>query len=145
MARQTYAQVETKSADLASDFGLDWATKLFGAEAIASLPVRKAGKNKGKPAGMVIWRKAVTAGWCRENQSPVKVGSLVDAWIGTGPYSPRSDALSGTWLGRVQPLASSPFFLFQEGRDRHAAEAAREAADRARCLADEQDPGPTAA
>jgi hypothetical protein len=33
---KTYAVLETKYADLATDFGLDWATKLFGAETIAS-------------------------------------------------------------------------------------------------------------
>jgi hypothetical protein len=53
---KTYAMLETKSADLATEFGLDWATKLFGAEAIASLPVRTSGKNKGKPKGAPVRR-----------------------------------------------------------------------------------------
>lgn len=123
-----YATLETKSADLATPFGRDWATKLFGAEAIASLPVRASGKNKGAPKGFVIWRKAVTAGYCREIQSPVAVGNLTDAWIGEGPLSLRSGAMSGVWMGRTETLALSRYFLFEEGRKRVTDERAREAA-----------------
>jgi hypothetical protein len=126
-----YAQLETHHADLASDFGLEWATKLFGADAIASLPIRQAGKHKGKPKGFVIWRKATVAGYCREVQSPLKVGGLADAWIGEGPLSWRSNAMAGQWLGRNQSLAASfsVGVFFDEGRARHAAEQARLAAD----------------
>lgn len=126
-----YAQLETRHADLASDFGLEWATKLFGADAIASLPVRQAGKNKGKPKGFVIWRKATVAGYSRDVQTPLKVGGLADAWIGEGPLSPRSNAMTGRWLGRTQSLAASASLgaFFDEGRARHAAEQARLTAD----------------
>ena len=127
-----YAQLETKSADLATDFGLEWATKLFGEEAIASLPVRASGKNKGKPKGFVIWRKANVAGYCREISAPHKVGQLADAWISSGCYSARNDALRGKWLGRVQGLAASASlgYFFEEGRARHAADQARDEAER---------------
>ena len=30
MAKTTYARLETKFSDLATDFGLEWAIKLFG-------------------------------------------------------------------------------------------------------------------
>ena len=125
-------QLETKSADLATAFGREWATKLFGAEAVASLPTRQAGKNKGAPKGYVIWRKAQASGYCRECQSPVKAGQLVDAWIGTGTFSSRGDAVWGRWLGRVQPMAASASagLFFDEGRARWAVETAREDAER---------------
>lgn len=124
-ARQ-YAVLVPKSADLASDFGRQWAEKLFGAEAIASLPMRLSGKHKGKPKGYVIWRKAIVAGWSREAGAPLAVGQLADAWIGEGPLSHRSDALSGKWLGRMQPLASaaSAGHFFDSGRARWATEEA---------------------
>lgn len=128
MAR-TYATLETKSADLATEFGLDWATKLFGAEAIASLPIRASGKNKGKPKGFVIWRKASTAGYCREVQSPMTVGQLADAWIGLGFATTRNGAIDGRWMGRPEKLALSRCYLFEEGRARRAAEIARAGAD----------------
>lgn len=136
-----YATLETRSADLATPFGLDWATKIFGAEAIASLPTRQAGKNKGAPKGHIIWRKAATAGYCRECQHAVAVGSLVDAWIGAGGMTPRSEAMQGNWLGRIQNLAGARHYLFEDGRARHAAEQAieREHHERALAAADARD------
>lgn len=133
MARRPSIPLTFHTADLATEFGRDWATKLFGEEAIASLPTRHAGKNKGAPKGFVIWRKANGSGWCAECQSPVRAGQLVDAWIGTGAFTPRSEAVSGNWLGRVQPMgcSASTGYFFDEGRARHAAEAAREAEWRA--------------
>lgn len=128
--RRIPVRLEWKNAALSTPFGRDWAIKLFGEEAIASLPLLKAGKNKGQTKGFVHWRKAATAGWCDECQSPVAVGQLVDAWIGAGPCSLRENALSGgPWMGRsMQALASSHRNLFQEARDRHAREQARDAA-----------------
>jgi hypothetical protein len=128
---RTYAALETKSADLATAFGLEWATKLFGEEAIASLPVRKSGKNKGAPKGFVIWRKATTSGWCREVEGPLGVGQLADAWIGMGFCTPRGAATAGQWLGRRQTLAASVSAggFFEAGRARYAAERAKRESD----------------
>jgi hypothetical protein len=120
--------LEIRNAKLSTEFGLDWATKLFGAEAIASLPILQAGKDKGRPKGYIIWQKSLGSGWCRECQSGVAVGQIVAAWVGEGPCSLGSGAIAGRWMGRVQPLCGSRTHLFQEARDRHAAEAAREAA-----------------
>jgi hypothetical protein len=123
----TYFPMDVKHADLATEFGLNWATQLFGAEAIASLPVRKSGKNKGAPKGFVIWRKAVNGGYCRDLGHAVKAGGFIDAWIGAGFASNRSDAVQGRWLGRSQALAGSVGgYLFEQGRER---------ADRERALA----------
>lgn len=135
---KSYAQLETRNADLATDFGLEWATKLFGADAIASLSIRTVGKNKGKPKGFVIWRKATVAGYCRDVQGPLAVGQLADAWIGRGCFSNRSDAVYGQWLGRSQSLAASASlgYFFDAGRARWAAERARADADRAEEIAE---------
>lgn len=118
-----FAVLAPKSAGLETEFGRSWAEKLFGVEAIASLPVRTVGKNKGAPKGFVIWRKAIVAGWCREIYAPLAVGGFADAWIGAGPCSPRDGALVGKWAGRMQPLAGSKAVLFG-GAERMAAEAA---------------------
>jgi hypothetical protein len=130
MAKRTYATLQVKSADLASDFGLGWATSLFGAEAIGSLPVRASGKNKGKPKGFVIWRKAASAGYCREVCSPVAIGQFTDAWIGVGCFVMRGGdgVMNGMWLGRVQPLSAScsAGYFFDKGRARWAEEKARD-------------------
>lgn len=122
------ARTETKSADLATDFGLRYATWLFGEEAIASLPVRKIGKNKGKPKGHVIWLRTVSAGYHPCVDGGVKEGVTVRAWIGSGMFSPESDALQGEWLGRTQSLCGSACFLGPEKRAKWTAERAREAA-----------------
>lgn len=125
-------QLCTRSADLATDVGLAWATKLFGEEAIASLPIRATGKNKGKPKGFVIWRKALNPGYCREVCGPLAVGQIADAWIGAGSLTLRSAAVYGQWLGRSQPLAASASAgaFFADGRDKHAQEQARLDAER---------------
>ena len=73
MAREN-VRLDWKQAALSTSFGRDWAIKLFGEDAVASLPVLKAGKNKGQPKGFVHWRKAASAGYCHECQSPVAVG-----------------------------------------------------------------------
>jgi len=129
MAR-AYVRLETKSAKIASEFGRDWAIKVFGANAIDSLPKFQRGPNAGQPKGYIIWRKALSGGWCQECQSPLAIGQLADAWVGLSSLSLRSDAMSGQWLGREQPLAGSTDNLFQSGRDRWAAEQARIEQDR---------------
>jgi hypothetical protein len=127
--RRAPVQTTIKSADLATEFGLSWAIRLFGEEAVASLPIRSTGKNKGAPKGHVLWEKAATAGYVPHLGHAVAVGSLMGAWIGGSNQTPRGAAMSGQWLGRVQPLAGSPYHLFEGGRARWAAEQARVKAD----------------
>jgi hypothetical protein len=59
----TYARLETKVAELASDFGRDLATRWFSAEIVASLPTYVRGSKAGLPKGWLIWEKAVSGGW----------------------------------------------------------------------------------
>lgn len=84
-----------------------------------------AGKNKGKPKGFVIWRKALASGYCREVQSPLAAGAVADAWLAAGAFCTRSEPLTGLWLGRVQEIAGSGYYLFEEDRARAAADMAR--------------------
>jgi hypothetical protein len=120
------ATLTEKTAALATEFGLEYAERLFGAEALAALPRYVRGKNAGKLKGHLIWIKCERGGW-----SPYGVAypnSTVRAWIGAGPFSPQSEALSGFWLGRVQSLCGSECFLGEKNR---AAEMARQARERA--------------
>lgn len=135
MARHS-VQFDCKHAALSTDFGRDWATKLFGEEAIASLPVLKSGKNKNHPKGFVQWRKAVTSGFI-PGFGPVQAGQLIDAWIGESMFSTKDSALRGQWMGRVQGLAGSSGMLFQAARDAHASQEQRNKADQAECLGDD--------
>jgi hypothetical protein len=130
--RPTYAQTQQRYADLATDFGLDLATRWFGAEAIASLPVRASGKNKGKPKGVLNWLTTTTAGYCPYVSGGAPVGMVVRAWIGIAAYSGQDDAVQGQWMGRVQSLCGSKALLGPEARERDAEQRARFAAEDAR-------------
>lgn len=113
-----HAQTEQKSAKLSSDFGYQYAVRLFGQEAIDSLPVLKSGPNKGKPAGYVCWLKTTTPGYCVYVAGGAPAGMVVRAWIAAGPFGGQSDALQGKWCGRVEELCFSRCYLGEEGRAR---------------------------
>lgn len=70
-----YARIENRSAYLSSEFGEDYARRLFGDEIIDALPRYVRGKRKGKIKGRVTWRKCVKGGWVK-----------------TGPYGGYGDA-----------------------------------------------------
>lgn len=123
--KRRYAATIGRSASLSTEFGLEYATHLFGEEAVASLPVLQRGPNKGKPKGYVIWLKTTEAGYHPNAGTGVAAGTVVRAWIGEGPYSPEQSALRGTWLGRTQELCGSRSVLGPQYRER---EAARQAA-----------------
>lgn len=113
------AQVDHKSAKLSSDWGYQYAVRLFGQEAIDSLPVLKSGPNKGKPAGYVCWLKTRTAGYCSYVYGGAPAGMVVRAWVGQGQFTPEDNALSGMVFGRIQPMCLSRCYLGEEGRARH--------------------------
>jgi hypothetical protein len=116
MARTTHAQTEQKAAKLSSDFGYDYAVRLFGQEAIDSLPKLTRGPGAGKPKGYVCWLKTTTPGYCGYVGGGAPAGMVVRAWIGNGPFSPQGDALTGMWLGRVQTICGSRSLLGEENR-----------------------------
>jgi hypothetical protein len=107
---------ETKTAKIASDFGYDWAVKLFGRNAVESLPKFERGPNKGKPKGFVLWKKAISSGYSRAYGQPVSPGTLVRAWIGEGQFSLENDAMHGRFMGRTQAICASRSLLFEDGR-----------------------------
>jgi hypothetical protein len=129
MARITHARTEQRSAQLTTDFGLKYAIKLFGQEAIDSLPLLQSGPRRGKPKGHVIWRTTTSAGYHVNAGRGVAAGTVVRAWIGAGPFSGEEAALTGLWLGRTQQLCGSRDLLTAEYRAQHAAEQARDAAE----------------
>lgn len=120
------ARLVTKAAPLCEEFGEAYATRLFGAEALAELPRYVRGKHAGKLKGFLHWVKAETGGWSRYGVA--YPNSTVRAWIGAGAYSHESEALSGMWLGRIQHLCGSACYLGEENR---AAEMTRQAAENA--------------
>lgn len=58
-----YARCETNSAYMSGDFAVSYATRLFGAEAVANLPRISRGKRKGLIKGMLSWTKCTVGGW----------------------------------------------------------------------------------
>lgn len=126
MARN--APTTHRTARLSEDFGRQLAERWFGAEAIASLPVLKAGPHKGQPKGTLNWLTTTAAGYHVNAGGGVAAGTVVRAWVGEG-MSDERNALSGMWMGRVQNLCGSKALLNEEARQRDAAERARDAAE----------------
>jgi len=58
-----YAKTETKTASLAGEFGESFARRIFGDEAVDSLPRITRGPRKGKIKGYMGWKKCVVGGW----------------------------------------------------------------------------------
>jgi len=130
MARTKQAKVETRTAPLWEEFGIEYATRLFGAEALTDLPRYARGPNAGKPKAFLRWMRATSNGWCRECQGPVSEGGLVRAWITSAQFGHSNDeyVLTGNWLGRTQPLCGSRAVLGEANR---TAEIQRQEAARA--------------
>ena len=123
-----HASVVTRHARLTEEFGLAYATRLFGEEAVASLPRFVRGKHAGLPKGYLHWVMAERGGWSREaGGAVVRPGELVRAWIGEGPFS--QQAMYGQWLGRNQELSGAAYYLGEAGRARDASDKARDRAD----------------
>lgn len=126
---KTTAQVVRHRAALAEEFGLNYATKLFGADALAALPRYQRGKNAGKLKGAIVWIKAERGGWHYEYG--VCRPGLVRAWIVAGYDGNQGDAVTGMFHGRVQNLCASASMLGEANRAAEAARQAAEATDRA--------------
>src|SRR5882672_4624658 len=131
MARRMRVQLRHRTAKLSEQFGYDYAVRLFGQEAIDSIPTLASGPNKGKPKGYLTWRTAMSAGWVAECQGACKEGGIVDAWIGEGMGTYRDDAMRGMWCGRNQSLAGSRSTLTREYREFAARDQVRHNAEMA--------------
>ncbi len=64
----TRASFTVKNAWLSSDFGENYARKLFG-DKVNELPHYVRGKRKGKLKGQILWTKCVAGGWVRTGPS----------------------------------------------------------------------------
>lgn len=64
-----YASTETKIAYMSGEFAVSYATRLFGAEAVASLATISRGKRKGAIKGVLSWTKCTVGGWQRNGYS----------------------------------------------------------------------------
>lgn len=60
-----YAQIDSRSAYLSTEFGEEIARKWFGDESVDALPRYTRGPRKGKIKGAVTWSKVVRGGWVR--------------------------------------------------------------------------------
>jgi hypothetical protein len=60
-----YAQIESRTAYLSTDFGEEIARKWFGDSVVDSFPRFVRGPRKGKIKGAVTWSKVVRGGWVR--------------------------------------------------------------------------------
>lgn len=111
-----YAVTVCREAPLSSEFGLAYATKLFGEETIADLPRYVRGPRKGQIKAWLIWEKAEKGGWHRTYG--VTRPGLVGAYIAAGSGDPT--ALRGTWMGRINELRGSRAVLSAEYRAQEA-------------------------
>lgn len=116
--RAREARTIHRFAALKDEFGLSYATRLFGEETIASLPVITRGPNKGKPKGYIVWLRTTEAGYHPNAGGGVKADTTVRAWLGDGPYTPQENAIRAMWLGRIQNVCGSMSLLGEENRKR---------------------------
>ena len=65
MDKKGFARFETKHSWLSSEFGENYARKLFGDVIVDSLPRYVRGKRKGLLKGYIEWRKCVAGGWVK--------------------------------------------------------------------------------
>jgi hypothetical protein len=93
-----------KNAALSTEFGYNYAVELFGQTAIDSIPVLKAGPNKGKPKGYVFWMKTTAPGYHHYAAGGVGANVTIRCWIGETFGTPENDAALGFWHGRWQNL-----------------------------------------
>lgn len=118
MTRRREARTIHRFAALKDEFGLSYATKLFGEETIASLPVISRGPNKGKPKGYVIWLRTAEAGYHPNAGGGIGADTTVRAWLGDGQYTPQDNAIRALWLGRIQSVCGSMSLLGEANRKR---------------------------
>lgn len=93
-----------KQAELSSEFGYNYAVELFGQVAVDSIPVLKAGKNKGKPKGWIFWMRTTAPGYHPYASGGVGANVTIRCWIGENYGTPENDAAIGFWRGRWQNL-----------------------------------------
>jgi hypothetical protein len=96
----SYAQISCRSSWLNTDFGKNYATKIFGEELVNSLPIASKGKNKGKIKNHFIeWDKVEKGGWVK-----------------TGKYDWDAQMANGYVERRVGKVISARLFVQEWGK-----------------------------
>lgn len=129
------AAIRTRNAPLWEEFGLEYATRLFGQETIDSLPRYVRGPKAGKINAWISWDKVEKGGWSRQHGGVVYPNQLARARICADAYG--KTALTGKFLGDDTVLDFDGSLLGEKGR---AAEAERRRSwreDAERQMADE--------
>ena len=118
------AHIIRRTAPLHSEFGHSYAIRLFGEEAIDSLPRYQRGPHKGELKGWLVWKKAERGGFADEYG--VVAPGLVWARITATAYS--ETPLYGTWMGRSEALSGHRGVLTEAYRQQTLRERAETAA-----------------
>lgn len=125
IAMVQYATYETKHAALATDFGYEFACKLFGKETVDLMPRYVRGKNAGKLKGFVGWRNCSVGGWSKAIGGVVYPGKCVRAWLTEAYYGDELSAVSLPWCGRVEIINFDRCYLYEKGREARIEESRR--------------------
>jgi hypothetical protein len=111
----TRAKLIRRCSPISSEFGLTYATKLFGQETIDDLPRYVRGPKKGQIKAWLVWEKAESGGW--DARYGVCRPGIVHAHI-SGQYDGQM-ALRAMWMGRVQELSGQRGVLSAEYREQN--------------------------
>lgn len=76
-----YANIIERDAWLSSEFGEDFARRIFGDEVVDGLPRYVRGKRKGAIKGIIRWDKVERGGWVREYGVENRVGRVIRATL----------------------------------------------------------------
>lgn len=126
-----YASVEHRSAQISSEFGNEFARRVFGDAIVDALPKVSRGPRKGETKGTIQWEKCTKGGW---SNKPGRAGvrrpgaSNVRLTVGDDRYpDPRSfmtEDCYARWCALGKP-AWSPKEAYTAMEERWGAAAAR--------------------
>lgn len=111
-----YAKYDDKFSALATDFGYEFACKVFGQTTVDQMPKFQRGPNKGKLKGFIGWRNCVVGGWSRAHGGVITPGKCVRAWLTEQYYGQENSAVSLEWCGRREKINFDRLYLFDVGR-----------------------------
>jgi len=83
----TRASIIERRASLATEFGKEYAERLFGRAILDQLPRYVRGPRKGEIKGYLVWNKCDRGGWHRHSGRVIYPNTLIRASLRTGPDS----------------------------------------------------------
>jgi len=101
-----YAHIQTKEAWLWTDFGFDFASRIFPQDILDDLPRYVRGEKKGKIKNhKIVWEKVERGGWTRTNGVEKRVGKVIKARLVCSPFREEEQTVldygrdaEGNWL-----------------------------------------------